>query len=203
MIKGWKIMLNKYAEYDCLLGIDLFNEPHNLATFNTHNIETDWKLFVQTSFYELHPYIPNKLFFVNGINWGEDFRTFTYNNTNDWFPEEDRRYIILSPHSYGSIINHYPVTTYEHSKYHWELYFGFLKSNWTLVIGEWGSNDRFLSEKLWMTYFVQYLLENDQFGGWIFWAWNPNSRDVRGYLEPDWETPNPFKKKLLSKLFNI
>lgn len=220
VMEGWKILLMRYARYSSLVGIDLYNEPHDPATFDSGNITTDWRLYCQRWVREMFPFLiahrqPLPLVFINGIKWGQDMRDFTEDAVHDWFSPEEKRKIVLSPHSYGPTLTATKELSYQYLSYRWDLYYGFLASNWTIVIGEWGGSQYNPDDVTWMNVHVEYLFRhvfpiqkqnlrsmrtNYSFSGECFWAWNPTSKDVHGYLEDDWMTPVLLKKKLLSKL---
>ena len=206
VFRGWKILLLRYASSSSLVGVDLYNEPHDPATFGNGQVSTDWKLYAQRWVRVIFPFLterglPRPLVFVNGLKWGQDMRDFSWNSTNDWWTEEERRKVVLSPHSYGPTLTPVKELSTAYLYYRWNLYYGYLSSNWSLVVGEWGGNQDNPEDVVWMEIYVDYLCSHrDTIHGHAFWAWNPTSKDVKGYLENDWYTPVPIKKEIVLKL---
>lgn len=203
-LRGWNMVLDQFIVYDNLLGIDLYNEPHGKVTFGD-NEETDWKLAVKNFYESLKPRLLKRspepiLLFINGIGWGQDMRLFP--KAEEWFIGDNDAIhsIIMSPHAYGPTLTPVPSLSPTYLFQRWDHYFGHLKEKgWTIVIGEWGGNQDFIPDTTWMTVFVDYLLSRN-IRYQCFWAWNPNSKDVKGYLLTDWKTPCPLKKRLLQQL---
>lgn len=189
VLTGWKTLLRRYGDHPCLLGVDIYNEPHEPATIGK-NRSTDWDAYVVRFIEIVSPLLHNKLFFVNGIQWGQDMRTFSI------FPRDMQRYVVMSPHAYGPSITFLPDNSRSYRFYHWDQFFGYLRYNWSIVVDEWGGGE---GDQDWMEDFVDYLMDRNIQGS-CYWAWNPYSKDVGGYLMLDWQTPVPFKETLLQKL---
>lgn len=185
VITGWYQMAERYSNYRNFMGIDIYNEPHGSATVQ------EWSFFCLRFSNTLAPFLIDKLIFVSGIHWGEDLRGVT-----PALFSPDR--FVLSPHSYGPTLNHLIYDQEITYRKRWETYYGYLNTSFTIMIGEWGGNQEYPPDVQWMTYFVNYLVDK-QFGS-CFWAWNPNSQDVRGYLLSDWKTVNPLKRSLIQQL---
>ena len=195
VLTGFKIFLSYFQGYRSLLGIDLYNEPHGDVTFHTGNSSTDFQRYVERAVFELDEWSP--LFFVTGIHWGQDMRNYSFLSQNSR--------IVMAPHVYGPTLTSIPgddgwKTDPAVLEYRWNVYFGYLaQQGWTMVIGEFGANQYSNDDMLWFSFFVDYL-EKHPGWGWMFWAWNPSSKDVQGFLEWDWETPVSSKYQILSKL---
>ena len=194
VLMAWKWMLSRYKDCDNFAGMDLYNEPHGKVTFGSGSPESDFLLFLQVAVDEL--YTPllmplQKLVFVNGIKWGEDMRDF-----GQHLPTAYQSFLVLSPHSYGPTLTK-PIDGLMNDPQllwkRWITYFGYLQvQGWTLVIGEWGGNQDFPPDVLWMREYVNFL-KSWQLAGQCFWAWNPDSKDVKGFLQSDWKEPVPVK----------
>lgn len=194
-LRGWDAMLDRYGSHSSFLAMDLYNEPHGKVNFS------DWQGFVRRAAAHFGPRLEERRVFllVNGIHWGEDMRDFGSLRIDP--PVSSR--VILSPHSYGPTLTYVSPSNLADPLYlprHWQAYYGYLASQWPMLIGEWGGNQDSADDRLWMTAYVAYIKTLPLLGS-CFWAWNPNSRDVRGYLLPDWVTPDPFKRDLLQDLF--
>ena len=185
VLMGWSHIIQRYANHPTFMGIDIYNEPHGSSTLQ------EWSSFCSRFANTLEPWLNDRLIFVSGIHWGEDLRGVT-----PTIFSSDR--FIMSPHSYGPTLNH--LIFDEEATYieRWETYYGHLNESFAVVIGEWGGNQAYPPDVRWMTYFVDYLLQK-RFGS-CFWAWNPNSQDVRGYLLSDWTTVDPLKHSLMQRL---
>lgn len=193
VLRGWKDLLDRFSFYPSLLGIDLYNEPHGEASFHTGNKSTDFQLFIERAMQELNV----SFFFATGIHWGQDMRSYSH------LPESYRSRLVLSPHVYGPTVSTMEKDDWKTNPsilvYRWNTYFGYLDTmGWTVVIGEFGASQYSTEDMLWLSYFVDYLRQRNM--GWIFWAWNPWSHDVQGFLQGDWKTPVPEKWRLLSSL---
>ena len=195
VLMGLQTVLTTFEVYPNLLGLDLYNEPHHTASFHTGNQSTDFEMFLERCMNEL-VVREGVLFFTTGINWGQDMREFRFLDT---------RYnhtLVLSPHAYGPTLTAIRDPAWESDPsilwYRWDVYFGFLQPNWTVVIGEFGADQYNDKDMMWLSYFVRYIYEKQM--GWMFWAWNPSSKDVQGFLEWDWKTPNAAKKQILQAL---
>jgi endoglucanase len=197
VLTGWKVLLSLFQGYHSLLGIDLYNEPHGIASFHSGNTSTDFQRYVEKAVQELDEWSP--LFFITGIQWGQDMRNYSFLQHN---PR-----LIMAPHVYGPALTAIPggdewMTDPHILEYRWKTYFGYLGAppqNRTIVIGEFGASQYFPHDLLWLSYFVDYLKTHPSWG-WIYWAWNPGSHDVEGFLEWDWKTPVPSKYDILSRL---
>jgi len=193
LVNGWISMVNRYPQYSSFAFMDIYNEPHGVATVNTGNATTDWDQFIID--FIRRPEFEKKLVWVNGIAWGQDMRNLTRLQT---LPPEQKDRLIMSPHCYGPTLTFLPNNTQTYLWRHLDSYFGYLRNDFPIIVGEWGGNQDSPKDILWMEMFVAYLMQNE-FGS-CFWALNPNSKDVKGYLLPDWTTIDPYKGQLLDRL---
>ena len=187
----YDLLLFRYLSQPHFLGLDLFNEPHYMASFGDNNISTDWRLFSQESIHYLfqsHPIVNTSLTFtISGIDWGKNLSLLSLYPYA--FPSDFKKHIMFSPHLYGPSLNYIP--SYEKSSlYHyWDLLFGNETSPSHLWIGEWGGRFMDPLDHKWLSIFWQYFLEKN-ISGHFFWALNPDSKDVDGLLDPSWDTWN-------------
>lgn len=195
----WFTILDRYQHYPNLLGIDLLNEPHGRATFGSGNLDTDWKLFVESAIPTIaQRYSQHKLlFFVEGIDWGHSL--YNYRSTPiSLKPHELMKQLVFSPHIYGKSV--VPSTDIHIDSLHhqWNNDFGFLIAwNKTIVTGEWGG--RVDIDREWMTIFADYLKHNKMTNN-FFWSLGPNSGDVAGFLLDDWTSIDTFKLSLINDI---
>lgn len=198
VLAGWKVVLSAFRGYSSLMGIDLYNEPHGDASFHTGNRSTDFQLFVERAVEELGEWTPK--IFITGIHWGQDMRAYDALNVS-------QEKIVMAPHVYGPALT--PVqggdawkTDPSILEYRWNHYFGYLATKgWTIVVGEFGASEYNPDDMIWLSHFANFLKKHSAWG-WMYWAWNPGSHDVQGFLEWDWKTPVPSKFKILSKLLD-
>lgn len=187
-IKTWSILLSRYGNRTNLLGINLYNEPHD--PFMTAEYYQDQIEDIVSNLSRSFPHL-DSLFFVDGLKWGKDFRNFSVFS--------DPR-IVLSIHNYGpSVIPSLPDDPVQWI-HDWDAQFGFWFSrNVPIMIAEWGGRYQDPKDILWMDTFVAYLQENNIQNN-FYWAWNPDSKDVGGFLHLDWTTYDVDKKILLDLL---
>jgi len=194
----WFTILDRYKNRRNLMGIDLLNEPHGLATFGTGDPSTDWRLFVQDAIPQIAQKYPKHqwLFFIEGIEWGHTFRD--YNNHPFDFPETIMNRIVFSPHVYGkSVVPTLPSDPF-FLRQAWENDFGFLTTlGYTVVPGEWGGKTSIDMD--WMNNFISYLIDKEIHNN-FFWSLGPNSGDVGGLLLDNWTDVDQFKINLLQQL---
>lgn len=194
----WVKILDRYNQYENLIGVDILNEPHDLVTYGDNNASSDWFRFSNETIFFLNNKFKNHnwLIFVQGINWGRIFPKF--NNKTLLFSGKN---VVYSPHVYGRSItadlDMNPIIL----EAYWEQSFGYLKNiyNQTVVIGEWGG--RTSLDEYWMSLFSKYLCDYNMTDNY-FWSLTPNSDDVDGFLLTDWTTIDPIKKILLENIQN-
>lgn len=199
-LQAWDTLINRYSDRKNLMGIELYNEPHGIATWGD-NTFTDYKLFLQWIIplltYQFQP--ASFLFFFNGINWGKDMKLFGKIPLVGLDEMADR--LVYSPHNYGPSINPNTVQASAGTlRADWDANFGYLVDmNKTLVITEWGGIYEQPQEQRWMDLFVEYMIDKNIRNNFFF-ALNPFASDVQGLLRPDWTTPKQSKLNLLQKL---
>lgn len=200
LFQAWFDLVDRYSDKNNFMGIDLYNEPHGIATWGDNNY-TDYKAFIERivpTIADRYP-LSSFLFLFNGINWGKDMKLYAqYPITGlDYL---DHR-IVYSPHNYGPSINKNIPNYSAPSLYaDWNNNFGYLTDlGKTVVIGEWGGIYEDPQEKVWMDTFVDYMIQKNMKNNFFF-ALNPFASDVQGLLKSDWSTPKYRKLKLLERL---
>jgi len=193
----YDLLCERYAiPYSHVIGIDLFNEPHYMATFGDGNVSTDWRLFTQSTVQYLvdrYPVLfehrsPDFFLSISGIDWGKNVSgvlAYPYNLSCHY---QDS--IVFSPHLYGPSLNY--IASYEPQDLYryWNQLFGDIQ-NAPLWIGEWGGRYNDPNDQLWMTIFRDYMLVSpSSIQASFFWALNPDSKDVDGILDASWDTWN-------------
>jgi endoglucanase len=187
-MENWRRVLDHFSVYPNLLGVEIYNEPHGDATMAEFS-----RMIVR-----LLDSRPNDgtLFFVDGVEWGHDLRDLRNDN-----PLINYQQIIYTPHIYGPTLTPLLNYTQEYVNYLYHDFFGFLQEeiNASLCITEWGYNDNLSSDRIWAQFFVKYLISNNIHNN-FFWVLNPNGRDIKGLLKPDWITVDKTKMKTIQQL---
>jgi len=208
-INDWVALAQRYAGNPTVIGADLHNEPHGVATWGDGNAATDWRLAAQLAGNAILQVNPNWLIFVEGIQ--------TYNGQSTWWGGNlmgagqypvvlnVANRVVYSPHDYPASVSNqpwfgaanYPTNLPEV----WDQYWGYLyRQNIAPVwLGEFGSLLQTTSDQQWYQQITAYLANTSgaPAGGrgisWTWWSWNPNSGDTGGILQNDWTTVNQNK----------
>lgn len=206
-LNDWFEDLRKMASLakasDTVVGIDLFNEPHE-PTWQ------QWSEWASQAAKVVLSENPNILTFVEGVAdsssygeyapfWGENLY-----EAHDKRPNIPLSRLVYSPHAYGPSVydghdyfqqaafpNNMPAV--------WESHFGFLKDKgYVLAVGEFGGR---LEGKdlLWQEAFVKYLVDKN-IDHFFYWSLNPNSGDTGGILKDDWISVDNRKLEALKPL---
>ncbi len=211
-IDQWRTLAQRYLGNDTVIGADLHNEPAGDCTWGSGDPKTDWAMAAELCANMIHEVNPYWLIFVEGIEKIED----RFGNVMDWTWQGgeliNARFrpirlrianrLVYSAHDYGPSV--YAQGWFSDPKYpdnlpsFWDFHWGYLqKQNVAPVfVGEFGGpsvgDD---AEGKWQRTLVNYLKTNRLH--YAYWAYNANSADTGGLLEPDWNTINPDKEKLL------
>jgi aryl-phospho-beta-D-glucosidase BglC (GH1 family) len=221
-ISDWQMLAARYAGNPTVIGADLSNEPHGVATWGSGNLATDWRLAAERAGNAILSVNSNWLIFVEGIE--------TYGGQSYWwggnlagakdFPVQLNvaNRVVYSPHDYpASVFNQ---TWFSASNYPnnlpsvWDQAWGYLfRENIAPVyLGEFGSKLATTVDQQWASAMVSYLSGNmnlngtsvlqpgQQGPGWTWWSWNPNSGDTGGILADDWQTVITSKVQLLQPI---
>lgn len=195
----WFKILDRYIDRPNLLGIDLLNEPHGVATFGSGDLSTDWKSFVEYAIPKIFKHYPDYKFlvFIEGINWGHTFANYRFYPID--LPDNIMKQVVFSPHIYGQSV--VPETTIDiHTlESQWDYDFGYLIDEFykAVIPGEWGGKTSIDQE--WMTMLCNYFKENSITSNFL-WSLGPNSGDVAGLLLDDWTTVDGFKLNIIKEM---
>lgn len=204
----------RYKNVPRVIGIDIKNEPHGVATWGTGNPATDWKMAAEKASNKILAVAPEMLIFVEGIEdnpscstyghwWGGNFEPLNCYPLN--IPA-DR--LVLSPHVYGPDV--YNQTYFNDPNFPnnlpaiWDLHFGQFSPQYAVVIGEFGGKYGHGGDPrdvVWQNKIVDYLIQKNMRSS-FYWSWNPNSTDTGGILQNDWQTVWQDKVDLLHRLWN-
>lgn len=186
-----------------VVGIDLFNEPHDLSW-------SEWRGFAERGGRAVLERNPRILVFVEGVGaqgysgqhspfWGENLT-----GVQDDPVALPARRLVYSPHVYGPSVyaqEYFSAGSFpENMPGIWDEHFGFLfEGDAPVVVGEFGGRYEG-QDKIWQDAFVGYLVERGA-SSFFYWCLNPNSGDTGGLLQSDWQTPEQDKLDLLQRLW--
>jgi aryl-phospho-beta-D-glucosidase BglC (GH1 family) len=215
-INDWVALAQRYAGNPTVIGADLHNEPHGVATWGDGNAATDWRMAAEAAGNAILAVNPNWLIIVEGIQ--------TYNGQSDWWggnlmgagqypvvlnvPNR----VVYSPHDYPSSVSSQPwfsASNYPNNLPSvWTQFWGYLYRDdiAPVWLGEFGSELQTTSDQEWYQQITAYLgnTTGAPAGGqgmsWSWWCWNPNSGDTGGILQDDWQTVNTNKMQGLIPL---
>lgn len=198
-LKTWLTMLDEYGHYDNLMALDLFNEPHDPATWGSGDMSTDWRLAAEDTISKIARKYTNAswVYLVEGINWGKYVGGAIQHPIR--MPEGLGDRLVYSTHEYGaSVVPSVDVHNVAALRADWDNNFGRLRRTGAAVwTGEFGG--RVDVDREWMVHYVDYLRDinaTDTF----FWSLTPNSGDVRGMLQDDYTAVDEFKMKIMKSL---
>ena len=211
-IDQWKTLARRYLGNDAVIGADLHNEPSGDCTWGSGDPQTDWAKAAETCGNEILSVNPNWLIFVEGIEKIVD----KFDNVLDWtwqggelinarFKKVNLRVpgrLVYSAHDYGPSV--YDQGWFNDPKFpanlpaFWDFHWGYLakQSIAPVFVGEFGGPSVGADpEGQWQRTLVDYLKTNHIH--YTYWAFNANSADTGGLLEPDWKSINQAKQDLL------
>jgi hypothetical protein len=193
LLRGWHNLMDAYKHEWNVMGIDLLNEPHGLARWESGDRATDWNRAAEDMIVKLaraHADWPG-LFFVEGVSdphphvafWGSNlFGVHKAPIDVGHVSEELDRRVVYSPHTYGPSVQdqeyfHHPSFP-RNMPGIWDDLFGFTKNatGRAVVVGEWGGFYHPDSRSLvWVDAFAAYLRDRCLSDN-IYWDLNPNVR---------------------------
>jgi aryl-phospho-beta-D-glucosidase BglC (GH1 family) len=208
-INDWVSLAQRYVGNPTVIGADLHNEPHGIATWGDGNPATDWRLAAEAAGNAILAVNPNWLIIVEGIQ--------TYDGQSDWWGGNlmgagqypvvlnVANRVVYSPHDYPASVSSQPW--FSASNYPnnlpaiWTQFWGYLYRDdiAPVWLGEFGSQLQTTSDQQWYQQITAYLADTTgaPTGGkgisWSWWSWNPNSSDTGGILQNDWTTVNQNK----------
>jgi len=191
LLDGWNYLLSAFKHRWNIMGVDLLNEPHGAARWESGDPGIDWNRAAENmtmTLMQAHPEYTG-LFFVEGVSnnypyicfWGANLEGVARRpldvRGNGIFPNGNRR-VVYSPHTYGPSVDQQPY--FDAPDYPrnlpkiWDALFGFVEqaTGNAVVIGEWGGFYH-NQTKLFIDEFALYLLERCMSDN-IFWVLNPN-----------------------------
>lgn len=213
-IETWKMLATRYKDQPNVVGADLKNEPHGIASWGTYDITTDWRLAAERAGNAILAIAPHWLIVVEGVENNVPGQKLPIHWQGGNL-EGVKRYpvrlsrpnqLVYSPHEYGPGVFDQPwfsePTFPSNLDRRWELGFQYIATEKIapIWIGEFGGRqvDEISQEGIWQRKLVDFIGKNDL--SFTYWSWNPNSEDTGGILLDDWMTIDRPKQDLLNRL---
>jgi len=212
-INTWMKLASRYKSHPNVIGADLKNEPHGVASWGTNNPLTDWRLAAERVGNAILSVNRNWLIVVEGVEMNVPGQKLPIHWQGGNL-EGVRRYpvrlsqmhkLVYSPHEYGPGVHHQPwfssSTFPENLPNIWEKAFYYISREKIapIFIGEFGGRRVDNSpEGIWQNQFVKFIASKKL--SFAYWSWNPNSVDTGGILLDDWQSVDQPKQKMLSQL---
>ena len=214
-ITAWTNLATRYKNQPNVIGADLKNEPHGIATWGTGDRKTDWRLAAERAGNAILSVNPNWLIVVEGIENGmlpkqvlkAHWMGGNLENVKSAPVRLNRSArVVYSPHEYGQGVYNQPWFSEPSFPNNlldrWEKGFHFIARTRIapVLIGEFGGRktDTASKEGIWQNTLVRYI--KDKRLHFAYWSLNPNSQDTGGILNDDWVSVDPAKKKMLEAL---
>jgi endoglucanase len=206
-IADWVTLARHYAGNHTVIGADLHNEPHGLASWGDGNPNTDWRLAAERAGNAILAVNPDWLIIVEGIeNYHGDYYWWGGNLEGaKQFPvrlsEPDK--LVYSAHDYGPGV--WPQSWFQPPSFPknlrsvWTKHWAYLQLQGIapVLLGEFGGRSIGRdAEGVWQRSLVDFLKGTRI--NYAYWAWNPDSGDTGGILKPDWTTVDQAKLHILS-----
>ncbi len=215
-INTWTMLATRYRNQTNVIGADLKNEPHGIASWGSGNEATDWRLAAERCGNAIEAVNPNWLIIVEGVEnnvpgqklsghwWGSNLEGVGQYPVRLAVTKQ----LVYSPHEYGlGVYNQswFSDPTFPNNLYdRWETGFNYIatKGIAPILIGEFGGRqvDSSSSEGIWQRQLVDFIGKKNL--SFTYWSWNPNSKDTGGILLDDWHTVDAAKQQLLSTLLS-
>uniref|UniRef100_A0AAV1VL25 EGF-like domain-containing protein n=1 Tax=Peronospora matthiolae TaxID=2874970 RepID=A0AAV1VL25_9STRA len=195
-----------------VFAIDIKNEPKGKASWGKGDQGTDWNLHAAKIGNAVLKACPRLLVFVQGVQtnvkgvsleWGQAGGSLQGAKN---FPVKlsNMERLVYSPHLISPAID-FKAPWWSDSSFPdnmpdlWDSYFGFIpkETGQAVVVGSWGAQMKDKDEK-WANAVSAYLEKNAI--GSFYWAFNPQSADIGGFVKDDWVTPVDERVALLKKL---
>jgi endoglucanase len=202
-IDDWVSLAKRYAGNTTVVGADLDNEPHGIATWGKGDQSTDWNSAAERCGNAILAANPDWLIVVEGTEkvgsdgywWGGNLSGVKTNPIKLTIPSK----LMYSAHEYGPEVHDQPWFTDASFPNNlpalWTSKFDFIMQQnlGHILIGEFGIRDRSSAGGKAGVWFDTVLSKLGKTYSWTFWCWNPNSGDTEGLLTYDWVTPVGWK----------
>lgn len=211
-IDQWCTLAKRYLGNDAVIGADLHNEPSGDATWGSGDPKTSWSRAAETCANAILKINPYWLIFVEGTEKVVD----KFGNVFDWTWQGGElinarvrqikldvpNRLVYSAHDYGPSV--YDQGWFNDPEFprnlpeFWDFHWGYLHKQGIapIFVGEFGGpsvgNNK---DGMWQRAIVDYIKTNRMH--YTYWAFNANSADTGGILQPDWKSVNEEKQALL------
>ncbi len=230
-IRDLVLVATRYSDHDRFVGLDLYNEPHDLARWGdgdpAYVAAADWKLAAERAAAAVLTANPNLLVFVQGIylnNDGIEDSTLGVNFGENLQPQRYRPLaipddkLVLFPHTYGpDALYDFPKASFSDPAFpanlaaDWDTLFGRFAPTPPIVLGQtvilgefggyYGTGPSGERDVLWHDALVDYLIAKDMRSA-FYWCYTPNSDGTGGILDDDLAVRED-KMAMLRRLFGI
>lgn len=213
-INTWTMLAQRYKNQANVIGADLKNEPHGVASWGTNNLATDWRLAAERAGNAILSVNPNWLIVVEGVEKNvpgqklqQHWQGGNLEGVNRYPVRLSRpNKLVYSPHEYGPGVFNQPyfseLSFPKNLRDRWQVGFNYIATQKIapILIGEFGGRqvDAISKEGIWQNEFVKYIREHNL--SFAYWSWNPNSADTGGILLEDWQSYDLAKLQLLSQI---
>ncbi|MGF7176811.1 glycoside hydrolase family 5 protein [Azospirillum doebereinerae] len=223
MIENWKMLAQRYAGKDAVIGADLHNEPHGQASWGTGGAATDWARAAERIGNAIQTVNKDWLMIVEGVEivnnqwywWGGNLLGLPKYEVNFDTPNK----LVYSVHDYGPslhMMDWFKASDFPNNMpAKWDQMWGNLIKNdqHPVLVGEFGSRMETAIDKAWMPKLIQYmngdfdgngtidLAKGDQGASWTYWAWSPGSGDTGGIMTSDWQVDTTKYNAIKAGLF--
>lgn len=225
VISNWKMLAQRYAGNDAVVGADLHNEPHGDATWGDGNAKTDWAHAAERIGNAIQSVNKDWLMIVEGVE--------NYKGTIDWWGGNLRgakdydvhfdtpNKLVYSVHSYGPSVadwgwfheQNYPNNMPALYTDSWG--YQLINNEHPIFVGEMGGQMKTTTDIQYMQALTKYmngdyngdgvrdLAAGKQGASFTHWSWTPESGDTGGLLNSDYTTIDNNKYNLLKdSLYN-
>jgi endoglucanase len=206
-MSDWVMLAQHYRGNDAVIGADLHNEPHGQATWGDGNAATDWRLAAEQAGNAVLAANPDWLIIVEGIEsyhydyywWGGNLEGAKQYPVQLSQPDK----LVYSAHDYGPGV--WPQQWFKAPNFPnnlpgvWNTHWGYLQNEGIapVLLGEFGGQSMGTDkEGQWQRSLLTYLKGHSI--SYAYWAWNPDSSDTGGILEPNWKTVDQAKLRIIS-----
>jgi endoglucanase len=216
-IRAWAMLAERYKNQPNVIGADLKNEPHGIASWGTGDRRTDWRLAAERAGNAILKINPNWLIVVEGVEWnvpGQKLAKHWMGGNLEGVRQFPVRLnqphkVVYSPHEYGPGVFKQkwfqPPDFAQTLRDRWDQGFFYIAREGIapVLIGEFGGKkvDRDSKEGQWQNLLVDFIQQNQL--SYSYWTWNPNSRDTGGILQDDWKTVQAAKQTMLDRTLPV
>ena len=207
-IDDWKMLAQRYANEDTVIGADLHNEPHGAATWGSGDPATDWRMAAEKAGNAVLSVNPKLLIIVEGVEqadntgywWGGNLHAAGAKPVNLSVAHQ----LVYSAHDYPASVSQQPWFSDPGYPANlasvWDDRWGYLVKNGVapVLVGEFGSKYQTSSDQQWMGALAQYIQSRGI--SFSYWCLNPDSGDTGGILGDDWVTVNQSKQAVITPI---